>query len=139
MAYNTNFDQVGQAFIAHYYSKFDVPDVAARTAGLTDLYDADLSFMTFEGTPVRGRAAILEKFGSLQFRSIQHAITMTDCQPLPDGSILVTVIGQLKCTCGLSQTISADIFYGLIMIFTKKTHNGQRSRHRIYYIEKGQL
>uniref|UniRef100_A0A915M4Y0 NTF2 domain-containing protein n=1 Tax=Meloidogyne javanica TaxID=6303 RepID=A0A915M4Y0_MELJA len=71
MAYNTNFDQVGQAFIAHYYSKFDVPDVAARTAGLTDLYDADLSFMTFEGTP-------------------------TDCQPLPDGSILVTVIGQLK-------------------------------------------
>lgn len=27
---------------------------------------------------------------------IQRAITKTDCQPLPDGSILVAVIGQLK-------------------------------------------
>ncbi|KAL7079909.1 hypothetical protein ACQ4LE_000693 [Meloidogyne hapla] len=96
MAYNLNFDQVGQAFIQHYYSKFDVSDATARTVGLNDLYDADQSFMTFEGNQVRGRAAILEKFGSLQFRSIQHAITKTDCQPLQDGSILVTVIGQLK-------------------------------------------
>ncbi|VIO97076.1 nuclear transport factor 2 (NTF-2), putative [Brugia malayi] len=33
---------------------------------------------------------------ALPFRMIQRAITKTDCQPLPDGSILVAVIGQLK-------------------------------------------
>uniref|UniRef100_F1LEF3 Nuclear transport factor 2 n=1 Tax=Ascaris suum TaxID=6253 RepID=F1LEF3_ASCSU len=52
--------------------------------------------MTFEGVQVKGRDAILQKFASLTFKVIQRAITKTDCQPLPDGSILVAVIGQLK-------------------------------------------
>lgn len=32
----------------------------------------------------------------MTFGSIQHAITKMDCQPLFDGSIMVTVMGQLK-------------------------------------------
>ena len=96
MSYFPNFDEVGQAFVQHYYSKFDVPDAQVRTTGLNDLYDPEHSFMTFEGNQVRGRQAILEKFGALPFRAIAHAITKTDCQPLQDGAILVTVIGQLK-------------------------------------------
>lgn len=51
----------------HYYSKFDVPDAQVRTAGLNDLYDPEHSFMTFEGNQVRGRQAILEKFGVSHF------------------------------------------------------------------------
>uniref|UniRef100_A0A915E741 NTF2 domain-containing protein n=1 Tax=Ditylenchus dipsaci TaxID=166011 RepID=A0A915E741_9BILA len=42
------------------------------------------------------RKTLFDKFGNLPFRSIQHAITKTDCQPLSDGSIFVTVFGQLK-------------------------------------------
>lgn len=32
----------------------------------------------------------------MTFGTIQHAITKMDCQPLFDGSIMVTVMGQLK-------------------------------------------
>ncbi|KAI1717892.1 nuclear transport factor 2 (NTF2) domain-containing protein [Ditylenchus destructor] len=96
MAYNPNFDQIGNAFVQHYYNKFDVGDPALRTAGLEVLYDPENSFLTFEGNQVKGKQAILEKFGSLPFRTIQHAITKTDCQPLADGSIVVVVFGQLK-------------------------------------------
>ncbi|KAH7700500.1 nuclear transport factor 2 (NTF-2), partial [Aphelenchoides avenae] len=33
---------------------------------------------------------------TLPFQRIQRAITKSDCQPLPDGSIVVAVFGQLK-------------------------------------------
>jgi hypothetical protein len=52
--------------------------------------------MTFEGAQVKGRDAILQKFQSLSFQKIAHAITCLDCQPLYDGSIMVMVLGQLK-------------------------------------------
>uniref|UniRef100_A0A183BK08 NTF2-related export protein n=1 Tax=Globodera pallida TaxID=36090 RepID=A0A183BK08_GLOPA len=94
--YNPNYESIGQAFVQHFYTKFDVPDGQVRTLGLHDLYDAEHSFMTFEGNQVKGRQAILDKYGLLPFRTIQHVITKTDSQPLPDGSIFVTVIGQLK-------------------------------------------
>ncbi|KHN72635.1 putative nuclear transport factor 2 [Toxocara canis] len=96
MSFNPNFEEIGNAFVQHYYSKFDVPDVTVRSSGLSDLYDPQNSYMTFEGVQVKGRDAILQKFASLTFKVIQRAITKTDCQPLPDGSILVAVIGQLK-------------------------------------------
>lgn len=62
-AYNPNYESIGVAFVQHFYSKFDVPDAQLRTTGLHDLYDAEHSFMTFEGNQVKGRQAILEKFG----------------------------------------------------------------------------
>ncbi|VDK17513.1 unnamed protein product [Anisakis simplex] len=96
MSFNPNYEEIGNAFVQHYYSKFDVPDVAMRSSGLSDLYDPQNSYMTFEGVQARGRDEILQKFTSLTFKGIQRAITKTDCQPLPDGSILVAVIGQLK-------------------------------------------
>ncbi|VDN01505.1 unnamed protein product [Thelazia callipaeda] len=96
MNFNPNFEEIGNAFIQHYYSKFDVTDPSTRSAGLSDLYDPLNSYMTFEGVQVKGRDLILQKFAALPFRMIQRAITKTDCQPLPDGSILVAIIGQLK-------------------------------------------
>ncbi|KAI6226077.1 putative nuclear transport factor 2 [Aphelenchoides besseyi] len=96
MAYNPQFEQIGNQFVQLYYSKFDVPDGQARALGLQELYDANDSIMTFEGNQVKGRQAILEKFGALPFRSIQRALTKVDSQPLADGSILIGVFGQLK-------------------------------------------
>uniref|UniRef100_A0A914WKA1 Nuclear transport factor 2 n=1 Tax=Plectus sambesii TaxID=2011161 RepID=A0A914WKA1_9BILA len=94
--FNPNFEAIGNAFVQHYYQKFDTVDATARTVGLQDLYDVANSYMTFEGVQVKGRDAILQKFGSLTFKTIQRGITKSDCQPLADGSILVSVLGQLK-------------------------------------------
>ncbi|MFH4974061.1 hypothetical protein AB6A40_000770 [Gnathostoma spinigerum] len=96
MNFNPNFEEIGNAFVQHYYAKFDVTDSCVRCTGLSDLYDPLNSYMTFEGVQVKGRDNILMKFNSLTFKTIQRAITKVDCQPLPDGSILVCVIGQLK-------------------------------------------
>ncbi|KAK0425033.1 hypothetical protein QR680_008995 [Steinernema hermaphroditum] len=96
MSFNPNFEEIGTAFIQHYYSKFDVSDITARSQGLSDLYDPQNSYLTFEGNQVRGRDQILQKFASLTFKNIQRAVTKTDCQPLADGSIVVAVFGQLK-------------------------------------------
>ncbi len=69
MTYNPNFEEIGNAFVAHYYLKFDVFDGATRSAGLSDLYDPSNSYLTFEGVQVRGRDAILNKFSVSQLSS----------------------------------------------------------------------
>ncbi|PAV80583.1 hypothetical protein WR25_19125 [Diploscapter pachys] len=96
MAFNMDYENVASAFVQFYYQKFDVSDGMQRAQGLADLYDADNSYMTFEGVQAKGREAILAKFTGLTFRTIQRAITKCDSQPLYDGSILVMVLGQLK-------------------------------------------
>lgn len=52
--------------------------------------------MTFEGQQMQGAVKIMEKINSLTFQKIAHLITAVDCQPMFDGGILVTVLGQLK-------------------------------------------
>ncbi|CAD6198889.1 unnamed protein product [Caenorhabditis auriculariae] len=96
MAFNPEYDSIAKAFVQHYYSKFDQGDGAARAQGLSDLYDPENSYMTFEGDQCKGRDGILQKFSSLTFKQIQRGITKCDSQPLYDGSILVMVLGQLK-------------------------------------------
>jgi hypothetical protein len=63
MSYNPNFEDIGKTLVQVYYNKFDVPDGQQRAANLQDLYDPEASIMTFEGVQVKGRQAILEKFG----------------------------------------------------------------------------
>ncbi|GMT28117.1 hypothetical protein PFISCL1PPCAC_19414 [Pristionchus fissidentatus] len=96
MSFNPQYETIGNALVAHYYSQFDVGNPAARAQGLQDLYDPENSYMTFEGVQMKGRDAILQKFQSLTFQNIQRSITKSDSQPLYDGSILVSVLGQLK-------------------------------------------
>ncbi|KAE9550894.1 hypothetical protein FO519_005897 [Halicephalobus sp. NKZ332] len=96
MSFNPDFNAIGEAFVSHFYSAFDVNDPNQRAQALSGLYDPENSYMTFEGVQVKGRDAILQKFSGLTFREIRRAVTKTDCQPLPDGSILVSVLGQLK-------------------------------------------
>lgn len=67
MNFNPSFEEIGNAFIQHYYSKFDVQDPSARSSGLSDLYDPMNSYMTFEGVQVKGRDSILQKFAVSTF------------------------------------------------------------------------
>ena len=90
---NPQYEQIGKAFVEHYYNIFD--KVATR-ANLQQLYNADQSLLSFEGQQMQGAAKIMEKLGSLTFQKIQHLITTTDCQPMFDGGILINVLGQLK-------------------------------------------
>lgn len=61
MAFNPNFEQIGNEFIKHYYQHFDVSDKNARANSLGDLYDPENSFFTFEQSQCKGREAILQK------------------------------------------------------------------------------
>ena len=62
MAFNPDYENIATAFVQFYYQKFDVSDGMQRAQGLADLYDADNSYMTFEGVQAKGREAILTKF-----------------------------------------------------------------------------
>eukprot|EP01134_Creolimax_fragrantissima_P006511 CFRG6511T1 len=84
------FKEIGDQFAQFYYQTFDT-----NRAGLAPLYQAD-SMMTWEGTACQGQQAIIEKLSTLSFQSVAHNITRIDCQPGPDNSVLVMVIGQLK-------------------------------------------
>lgn len=52
--------------------------------------------MTFEGEQIMGRVKIMEKYQGLTFKTIQHVISTVDSQPMFDGGVIVSVIGQLK-------------------------------------------
>ena len=81
----TNFDQVGQAFITHYYQVFD-----NDRSQLGSLYKDDVSMLNFEHNPGRpgqfkGTAQIVEKLQNLPFQKVQHQVVTIDCQPTPGG------------------------------------------------------
>ncbi|XP_052866433.1 probable nuclear transport factor 2 [Anopheles cruzii] len=94
MALNPNYEDIGKTFITQYYALFDDP---ANRPGLVNLYNAELSFMTFEGQQIQGAAKILEKIQGLAFQKIQRVLTAVDSQPMFDGSILINVLGRLQC------------------------------------------
>jgi len=91
---NPNYDQIGKSFVQQYYAQFDVD--AAQRAALGVFYSEQSSLLTFEGMQLMGRNAIVEKLQGLQFKTIQHIISTTDCQPTMDGGVIVVVLGQLK-------------------------------------------
>ncbi|KAI8825713.1 nuclear transport factor 2 [Fimicolochytrium jonesii] len=82
---------VARQFVDYYYQTFD-----ANRASLGPLYK-DISMLSFEGQQTSGSAAIVEKLTSLPFQKVRHVISTCDAQPgSPNGSILVTVTGQLQ-------------------------------------------
>uniref|UniRef100_A0A1I7XEN5 NTF2 domain-containing protein n=1 Tax=Heterorhabditis bacteriophora TaxID=37862 RepID=A0A1I7XEN5_HETBA len=64
MSFNPDYENIATAFVQHYYSKFDQGDGMARAQGLSDLYDPENSYMTFEGVQCKGRDGILAKFST---------------------------------------------------------------------------
>ena len=87
---NSNFEEVGSAFVLHYYNIFDT-----NRAGLQNLYQ-DVSMMTFEGEKIQGSQAIAQKLTSLPFQSVKHEVITVDSQPMASGGVLVFVCGNLK-------------------------------------------
>ncbi|XP_071050412.1 probable nuclear transport factor 2 isoform X1 [Onthophagus taurus] len=93
MALNPQYEAIGKGFVQQYYAVFDDP---TQRGNLVNLYGAENSFMTFEGTQLQGAAKIMEKLNSLQFQKINRIITGVDSQPMFDGGILINVLGRLQ-------------------------------------------
>uniref|UniRef100_A0A2M4C3D6 NTF2-related export protein n=2 Tax=albitarsis series TaxID=58233 RepID=A0A2M4C3D6_9DIPT len=94
MALNPQYEEIGKGFVTQYYALFDD---SARRSSLVNLYNAELSFMTFEGQQIQGAAKILEKLQSLAFQNISRVLTAVDSQPMFDGGVLINVLGRLQC------------------------------------------
>ncbi|EAA06639.2 probable nuclear transport factor 2 isoform X1 [Anopheles arabiensis] len=94
MALNPQYEEIGKGFVTQYYALFD--DSTQRPT-LVNLYNAELSFMTFEGQQIQGAAKILEKLQSLTFQNITRVLTAVDSQPMFDGGVLINVLGRLQC------------------------------------------
>eukprot|EP00286_Rhodomonas_abbreviata_P017121 CAMPEP_0181327276 /NCGR_PEP_ID=MMETSP1101-20121128/22007_1 /TAXON_ID=46948 /ORGANISM="Rhodomonas abbreviata, Strain Caron Lab Isolate" /LENGTH=195 /DNA_ID=CAMNT_0023435909 /DNA_START=8 /DNA_END=595 /DNA_ORIENTATION=+ len=86
----SNFEEIGKAFVSHYYSIFD-----SNRAGLQGLYQ-DMSMLTFEGEKIQGAAAIGQKLTSLPFQTVKHEVVTVDSQPAAGGGVLVFACGNLK-------------------------------------------
>ncbi|GIY57050.1 probable nuclear transport factor 2 [Caerostris darwini] len=93
MTLNPQYDTLAKTFVQQFYSMFDDP---ARRATLASFYKDDASMMTFEGEQFFGSPKIMQKIQSLTFQKIAHSITAVDAQPMFDGGILISVLGQLK-------------------------------------------
>jgi len=85
-----NFEEVGKAFVNHYYTLFD----ANKRGELGALYQNE-SMLTFENDKFQGRDNIVKKLTSLAFSSVKRAITTLDSQPSAGNGVLVFVCGQL--------------------------------------------
>ncbi|KAK6625538.1 hypothetical protein RUM43_005837 [Polyplax serrata] len=93
MTLNPAYDVIGKGFVQQYYALFDDP---AQRPQLVNMYNAESSFMTFEGIQIQGGPKIMEKLTSLTFQKITRIITAVDSQPMFDGGVLINVLGQLQ-------------------------------------------
>ncbi|XP_063703341.1 probable nuclear transport factor 2 [Culicoides brevitarsis] len=93
MTLNPQYEDVGKSFVTTYYGMFDDPNQRSQ---LVNLYNAELSFMTFEGMQLQGAPKIMEKLQSLTFQKINRIITAVDSQPMFDGGVLINVLGRLQ-------------------------------------------
>ncbi|GBM42912.1 putative nuclear transport factor 2 [Araneus ventricosus] len=83
----------------HFFRRFTqkgVSDIVSYEAFLSSLFSEERSMMTFEGEQFFGCSKIMQKIQSLTFQKIAHSITAVDAQPMFDGGILISVLGQLK-------------------------------------------
>jgi hypothetical protein len=87
----TDINAIAKQFVDFYYATF-----ASDRQNLGPLYRVD-SMLTFEGTPIQGAPAILEKLTSLPFQKVQHKVTTLDAQPSSTtvAGLLVSVTGLL--------------------------------------------
>lgn len=93
MALNPAYEAIGRGFVNQYYALFDDP---AQREKLVSFYNAETSFMTFEGLQLQGAMKIMEKLNSLTFQKINRMVTSVDSQPMFDGGVLICVLGRLQ-------------------------------------------
>lgn len=101
-------EQVGKAFITHYYTLFDNKD---QRQNLASLYQ-DQSKMTYEGEFYEGAANIMNKLvNGLKFQTVAHDVFNVDCQPSGCNGVLVFVTGQLKVDGGANALHYSQMFH----------------------------
>ncbi|XP_030759830.1 probable nuclear transport factor 2 isoform X1 [Sitophilus oryzae] len=93
MALNAQYEAIGKGFVQQYYALFDDP---TQRPNLVNMYNVELSFMTFEGVQIQGAPKIMEKLNGLTFQKINRIITAVDSQPMFDGGVLINVLGRLQ-------------------------------------------
>ncbi|XP_073985539.1 nuclear transport factor-2 isoform X1 [Rhodnius prolixus] len=93
MTLNPAYEAIGKGFVQQYYALFDDPNERSK---LVNLYNAETSFMTFEGMQLQGALKIMEKLSALTFQKINRIVTSVDSQPMFDGGVLINVLGRLK-------------------------------------------
>lgn len=81
----TDFQAVGQQFIAHYYAQ-----LTQNRAGLATLYNAN-SMLTYEGEQFMGVQQIGEKMGALPNLTFDNASAAIDLQPSANDGIFCLV------------------------------------------------
>jgi len=86
-----DINAIAQQFTNFYYTAFDT-----NRASLGSLY-RDGSMLTFEGSPIQGVNAIIEKLTGLPFSKVEHKVTTLDAQPSSQtvASLIVNVTGLL--------------------------------------------
>lgn len=104
---NAQFNEIGKAFVAHYYQAFDA-SIEQRST-LQTMYQ-DASMLTFENEQFLGMQAIMTKLTTLQFQTVQHQPTTTDCQPTLNNGIQVFVTGKLAVDGGTNPLMFSQSF-----------------------------
>jgi hypothetical protein len=111
MAFNLQFAEIAERFVAHFYKLFQ-----EDRSQLHAVYHPEHAFLTFEDSQHRGREAIHAKYTSLPFQTVNVVVTKIDPQPTLDGGILIMVIGQLK--------VDADQPHAFSQLFHLKSFEG---------------
>ncbi|KAJ1564050.1 Nuclear transport factor 2 [Cladochytrium tenue] len=95
----TDITAVAKQFTEYYYSVFDTNRAQLLPLYVRIVAVRDYSMMIYESKQVAGAQAIVQHLMGLQFQAIKHIVTTCDAQPShpTQGSILITVMGQLKC------------------------------------------
>ncbi|XP_062538248.1 probable nuclear transport factor 2 isoform X2 [Armigeres subalbatus] len=93
MSLNPQYENIGKEFVTQYYAMFDDP---LQRVAVANLYNADSSFMSFEGVQIQGAVKIAEKLQGLTFQKINRILTAVDSQPMFDGGVLISVLGRLQ-------------------------------------------
>jgi len=101
-----DINAVAKQFTDFYYSTFD-----SDRSALSNLY-RDNSMLTFEGNPLQGTTAIVEKLVGLPFAKVQHKVTTMDAQPSSPtvASLIVSVTGLLLVDDGTNPLQFSQVF-----------------------------
>ncbi|KAF8626331.1 hypothetical protein AX15_004992 [Amanita polypyramis BW_CC] len=102
-----DINSIAQQFTDFYYSTFD-----SNRSDLSSLY-RDTSMLTFEGSPIQGTKAILEKLTNLPFQKVVHKVITRDAQPSNPSvaSLIVNVTGLLLVDDGDKPLQFSQVFH----------------------------
>eukprot|EP00485_Elphidium_margaritaceum_P012303 CAMPEP_0202693634 /NCGR_PEP_ID=MMETSP1385-20130828/7683_1 /ASSEMBLY_ACC=CAM_ASM_000861 /TAXON_ID=933848 /ORGANISM="Elphidium margaritaceum" /LENGTH=116 /DNA_ID=CAMNT_0049349331 /DNA_START=111 /DNA_END=458 /DNA_ORIENTATION=- len=106
MATQSDPNQIGKAFLQHYYATFD----GINRNNLASLFN-DKSMMTYEGSQHMGQKSIMEKLTTLQFKKCRHDSKTMDVQPSGAGGLMIVVTGDIFVDDGKNGIKYSEVFH----------------------------